>query len=350
MTIYAVILIILNICSWIDIFKSSKYLKKIVYTCSSVILIGVATFRNEVGTDSKNYIDAFKYIGKITLNPTEVKFVYSDKGFIFLTSIIKEIFNSVEFYFFLISLTTILIIIYTLYKMTSYPLIGLLVYYIRFYFLRDLNQMRAGLAIAILMITFLSLNKKIKTIFIIFISSIIHKSCILWITVLALNKKLSNKIVILIITISIFFNYIIYRNVYFINSIIEKTGVPKAYISGEYGLISSKGFKNPILYYQLIILFVYMFLGKSLRSKFNNYDLLKNIYLISILFFLLFMPWSSLAGRTSTIFATVEIFIIPSFIYAFKRKIIINFLILIILNLMAYINIFLRLGNEYNYF
>jgi hypothetical protein len=334
--------------SFNDFIKKSKIIKLFFYI-SVVLFVGL---RGNVGTDTHRYIEAFKYgISDVFSSDIfSLRLPYSEYGFILLNSIVKTFTNNYNILFIIIALLTYYFIFSSLNYYSKYFYIGFLVYFLRFMLLRDFNQIRAGLAISIVIyaIRFISKKKLIKYLFWIIIASSIHISTIIalpfyWISQIKFQKKH----ILFLIILSIIVNFTSFP-ILLAKYVFDLFSLGTSYVTGS--LAYSSGLDNPVIWYQLLILIMYSFFEKILSIKQKEYYIIRNLYLFSILFLIIFNDLAVIGGRLSTIFATLEIFIIPSLFYVFKNKILLNILVIISLTILFYANIYSRLGSVYYYF
>ena len=82
------------------------------------------------------------------------------------------------------------------------------------------------------------------------------------------------------------------------------------YTRGEYKE-AALGVANPMIYFQLAILLYFTFKEEAIKRLTPHYKLLQMAYLYSTLTLILFSNYTALSSRTSTMFATVEMFMLP---------------------------------------
>lgn len=321
--------IILCLLSFFDFKKKSKMFL-LIFT-SMGLFIGL---RGYSGTDSHNYIRMYNY----------GIYEFPEKLFIVITEICRRINLDYNGYFIVIAFLSMLFLWGSLLKINKhYIMVGFLVYYVRFFFLRDFNQIRYGLAINIIMLSIFYFKKKWKFLFLNLIAILVHKSVLAFFLMSWLfNIRISSKKVFSILGIAFLANFIISGNIENVNIILGKI-INQEYITVSYGISVSKGYSNPILWYQLIVLIILVLMKKYLYKN-EYYEMLKNIYMISFVVLVIFMPWGVVSGRISSIFSTVEIFIFPLFISGVKNKIKAKILFAVVFTILAYINIYIRLN------
>lgn len=266
-------------------------------------------------TEIKGLTEAFKY-GAVT--------TYSEPGFIYLSRVVKTFTNSVRIYFFLISFISSSLIAIYLKKFCVFPVIGLLVYVSRFFISRNMMQIRAALAIAIVIfaIKFIYDRNLRKFLGVVLIATFIHFSCIIVIPLYWLcEKSLSTKKAFAMCTLGIvsilLITPIVQSKVILFNNLI---GMNSTYIGGDESYSEGMGIKNPMIYYQMLVLYLWCISESSLIQKIKYYHIIKWWYLFSTMILILLSPFLVLSGRLSTITATIEILMIPALIAAPRNK------------------------------
>lgn len=285
------------------------YLNKNLFASLAVLLlICVAGLRSiNTGLDTYNYYFDYNSVvsGFSPINSQE-------KGYILLEKLFS-LFNSPVsvFFFFISALTLILLTIgYSRLSITNNCTAFLLLYYYsRFYINRDLNQIRASLAASIILcsLIFVYGHKPIKFFICILVATLIHSAAIIALIiypVFFLFKKISKQ--------KIAFCYIV---TLILSSILSIPLSPfikgynnnrlNAYINDQI-YISGNGLKNPIILLQILISLIGLYYLLRQDGISDKYMAVLVTYMISTVILILLSQYSTLAGRTSTFFATVE--------------------------------------------
>jgi hypothetical protein len=240
-------------------------------------------------------------------------FGYAEKGYLLICSIIKVFVNDSVFYLFVMGGLSMYLLYKNLTKYCAIPLLGLCDYIGRFLLNRDFQQMRSSLVI-LLVILGISLIKKRKLwqyMLLILVCYQFHhmtllgvplyfmcllkwkRSHIIWGVVLAFiaSQTLSDSISGVVDSYSEDLQYSVYT--------IDETNA------------DAKGLLNPMIYFQLGILFMFLFMENELKDMSDYYYIFRTGYFYSTLFLILFCNYEALSGRTSTMFATLEMFMLP---------------------------------------
>lgn len=276
--------------------------------------------------DASGYMANFLFNTKtlFTFSFLDRPYGFTEFGFHFLGIIVKTFTGNGTIYFMFISFLTFLFIYLSLEKYGFYPLIGLAVYMGRFLIGRNYCQIRAGLAIAIIIYgtQYITKQKLWKFLLVVLIAYQFHHSAILALPVYFMNKvNIKHWHIYVGIGIAFiaaaFFGETIKDYVQgsdYINDMASsyvQEGSEKAY---------SQTLANPMIYYQVFILFVFTYLEDRLKKLTEHYYTIRNAYFVSCILLIVLVQYAILAGRTSTVFATYEMIMIPMLVLLFKKS------------------------------
>lgn len=252
---------------------------------------------------------------------------FNEKGFWAIGILTKTFTDNYQIYFCVVSLITIFFLYKGLQQYSLYPLIGLCVYVARFYCGRNFMQIRAGVAYAILLLGVKYIQEKDwkRYFLVVFVAYLFHHSAIIAIPLYFFCNwiKIKPKIIVggLVIAwiIGAFFQGVIHN---FIEDNAEDLNIGARYTQagGEGAMTESAGILNPMIYFQIFLLLAYTFLEKRIAPMTKYYYAIRSSYFYSTLILIVFCSYKVLSGRTSTVFATMEIGIIPSIIYLFNKR------------------------------
>lgn len=326
MTIY-IILYILLLCSAIADFSIKKQ-RNIILLVWSVILVLFIGFRGTTGADTGNYINFFENYTNTFYEWRTIDKQYAEYGFYFLSVLLKTIIDNTDFYFLAISVLTFSFLIPSLFKMSIYPIMGLIVYFSRFMIIRDMNQIRQALAIVIIVfaLKYLGENKKKVFLWLLLLAICFHHSSIIILPFIFLYKiNLTTKkaawLFITSCTASVILGKAIKLALMATDNVVLLTYVDT----------KNLGLANPVIIFQTVLFFLYSYYGKLLNNIQPYYRTIRNAYFYSLILLVLTSGLGEIGGRLGTIFATCEIFIIPALVKIVKP----NYLGYIIFCLLA---------------
>lgn len=315
MEIYIVICVLLLLFSLFD-FYDGKQRIVLLYLLAFLMVLFIG-LRGECGTDSLNYITYFKDSTDSLWNWKGVEKEYAEYGFYFLSVLIKSVFDNVHFYFIVISLLTISLLVSSLKRLCLLPIFGFCIYFMRFLLARDMNQIRQALAIMVVIYALrFIINGNIRKFFlVILLATTIHYSIIIVFPFVLLYKlRLSFKKACSLLIFSGIIGWLLGISV---KALLLSTNLSLIlnYVGDE-----DLGLHNPVIYYQVSLCLFFFYFEKKLSAIQEGYFIIRNAYLYSTIILLLTCNLGVIGGRLATIFATCEIFIIPSLIYVVHPK------------------------------
>lgn len=279
-----------------------------------VVLAFIAGSRSLDWADTEVYYFGFadhtKTLSNFSIN--DKPWGYDEYGFYFLGVVIKTFLDNPRVYLLVMSALSLWLLYKYDRKYCAYPLIALSIYVARFFMNRNMIQMRSAIAIPM----------------------------ILWAMYLAKEKRLLSYMAVVAVTYTIhhmallaipfyFFNFIRIRKWHIVVGLIAAfifaatasgsiAGIAEkysddlqyqTYVTVDY--VSEKGLMNPMIYFQVLILLAFTFGESKLKPLTSYYRLLRTGYFYSTLILIVFSQYSALSGRTSTVYATLEMIILP---------------------------------------
>lgn len=305
----------------VEIKFRGKYQKALlIMTC--IVLTFLIGYRDN-WPDEGVYIIAFNRAPNIwgfsfDINP----FGYVEKGYLLLASLVKTIYNSSRFYLLVMGGLSMFLLYKSLQKYCIIPLIGICDYIARFLLNRDFTQMRSSLAILliILAIKYVQERKMWYYFAVVFIAYQFHHLALIAIPFyfLCLVKFKKWHIVV-----GIILAFVLSQTIAgFISGTVDEYSRDLNYVTYTQGtyVTQALGLRNPMIYFQVFILLMFTFSDRVLRNKSNYYEIFKTGYFYSTLILIFFCNYTALSGRTSTVFASLEMFILPMITMTWKRK------------------------------
>lgn len=248
---------------------------------------------------------------------------YGELGFFYLGVISKTLSSSSTFYFIFISAITMLFLYLGIKKYSIFPFIALYVYLGRFVN-RNTIQIRAALAVAIIIWGTIYVTKRElwKYLLVVFIASRFHTSAYLAFPLFLMNYITIKRSYIYW---GIFASLIIAA--YFggtIRDVVSQSDIAnewaRSYIEEGSEKAYSNDLTNPVIWYQIIILFMWTFFEERLSKLTEHYYTIRDAYFYSTVILIILCQYAILAGRISTIFATYEMLMVPLFVLLLPRN------------------------------
>lgn len=279
--ITTIMLSLMSICSIGDIlFKSSlkKYIQYLLFIWC-IILIFIAGLRVDTA-DYKAYVNLFNWTPDIidTIINNQWDFFISTReeiGYLLLNSLVKLFTDESSFLFLIVATISISLYYKCIKAYAIYPLISLLIYFSFIYCVKELAQIRQGIAIAIFLysLRYLIDNNFKKFILCIWLASCFHLSIWAMIFIYPLRKIKINTI-----NIFIFFMMSLLIGLFDIaNNIIINLFSDFEIMQRVVVYLNSEFLDNSNLYRLYKYLMIFLFLGmfnKILRKEYRYYDLM----------------------------------------------------------------------------
>lgn len=295
---------------------------------SCVVLAFMAGFRDiNAWADTPVYAYGFQVSNNLlNFSFTDIPFGYHEHGFYFLSVIVRTFTSNPHIFLLFIAAASFFFIFKSLRTLSIYPLIGLCVYIARFMIGRNYIQIRSGLAYAIVIyaVQFIQ-NKDWKRYFLlVLIAYTMHYSAIIAAPVYFICNWLKpKKMYVYLGLIAAFAVGMFGQGV--VHGFVEDNASDLDILrytekGGEVNYFEGTGLSNPMIYFQTIILLIYTKLEKKLAPIDKNYYVIRWCYLYATIILISFCTYKVLAGRTSTLFATLEIAIIPALAQLLGRK------------------------------
>lgn len=311
---YYIIIIILGLISFkLNGNRKAINQKAFGFFCFACIL-AIGGLRNEVGADWASYKQLYTSTNtfKDAFNARE------EELFMFLLLGCKKIFNNFHFFIFVIFTLSFYLKYKVITKYSSDFFLSLIIYIYTLFMIYDLNGIRQGLAIAIVLLSITSIINRKFGIFIvhIIIAAFFHKTALIFLPLYWLSRiQISKQMSFLLLGFSIIFAVSIRTTVQ--NSSIIQTILSfdtfshySAYVENEHfsRSLSALGFGA----IQRIFIFVLLLFNyEKIQIRDDLKRLLLNGYFISILIFIFLSFNAEFAARLSFYYKGLEILIIP---------------------------------------
>lgn len=320
MSLFIILFIVITLLAIMDYYSQHN----IGLFISAIILVIVAGIRYNVGYDYHSY-----YWYYIT---GEGRF---EKGFNFLNSVGHSLHLDVFQFQIFYSFLTIGLLAYFLYKNVE-PGIGgfaILYYFSRFYWVRDLGQIRSSLAsiICLYSIKYIREKRIIPFLFVILIAGSIHRGAFIFVAAYFIANVFNKDIKLNKTLVLLGLAYIVGIILQHYPIIIQKLTNESAYsVSSQYTTNSAGSAVT--LFMQMGIILIYAILKKYSSNYENKFmDTIANVYFTGTLVAISLLGYRTLGYRLDTILNTVEIIMVPFLI----KKAITNKALIVTLNIVA---------------
>lgn len=314
MYLFAILfLILINICM-----KKSKY-KINLYPVIVIILILYSGLRYNYSFDYENYLIHFNEINSLS----SVISTGFEKGYSLLIFVFKILGFGFNTFLLFIAFLSIKMKEKVFNRLSVFPEISLLIYFLLFYVSNDVEQIRHGISISFCFYSLIFLYKSDKKSNIISFSLIIlgvlfHTSAMLFIPVYFIKDKVFSKkkyfiyfVISILLSFINFYDFIVIFNDIFLHSqyITQKISI---YASNKHSFVSLTLLIKCVT---LCIFGIYVF---DYKNKLHR--LLFNTYYIGILYTILLSSIPILVARGTAYMRYSELLMIPMYIQNIKNK------------------------------
>ena len=297
--------------------------KQMLLMLTCVVMALMAGFRDpSLWADTGVYVMSFEdYTNPLyEWSQLDEPFGYSEYGFYFLGVIFKTFSSNATFYLTFIAALTFIFMYKDFKRYCYYPLFGVAAYISRFYLARNFIQIRAGLSYAIILwaVQYISKRGWKRYFFWIIIAYQFHASAVLAVPLYFLcmiNIKkwhIWTGIAIAFILGGVFTG--------FMRGLVAEyaSDIASTYVQDEYQ--REWGLLNPVIYFQLAVLYLYTQNEEVLKNTSEDYYTMRTAYFYSTFILISVSMYTALSGRTSSMFATLEMAIIPPIINTLSKK------------------------------
>lgn len=300
--------------------KRDKYLS---FLC--ILFAFIAAFRSD-----NVWPDTIVYIGSFQSCPNLFDFSwdfpilgYEEHGFALIGAIIRLFTNNSIIYLGAIAGITLWILYKDLKKYCIYPVLGFSIYIARFFMGRNMIQIRSGLSYVIVIwaLQYITTKQWKKYFLFVGIAYLFHHSALIALPLYFICLFKMKKIYIVFFQILAFFLAAFFTPMLqgLITDNASDLNISQKYVEGV-EIERAKGLANPMIYFQTFILLLFTFREKILSKKTIHYYSFRTAYAYSTFILTAFSMFLALGSRTSTMFATLEIVIIPMLIDSFKKR------------------------------
>lgn len=289
-----------------------------------VVMALLAGMRDYTWPDTIAYVMCFEDYTKPLYEWSQIDepFGYSEYGFYFLGVIFKTFSTNTTLYLIFIAALTFIFMYKDFKRYCYYPLFGVAAYISRFYLTRNFMQIRAGLSYAIILWAVQYISKRDwKRYFLwVLLAMQFHTSAVIAVPLYFLcmvrikRRHIWTGIAIAFIIGGVFTEPM--RNLVADYA----SDIASTYVSDDEVYQREWGLLNPVIYFQLAVLYLYTQNEEVLKNTSEDYYTMRTAYFYSTFILISVSMYTALSGRTSSMFSTLEMAIIPSIINTFKKR------------------------------
>lgn len=263
--------------------------------------------------DTEVYVMSFNYAPDIFHVFQGEPYGYAEYGYYAICCFIKTFTDSWRVYLLMMAGLSMWLLHKNLKEYSIVPLMGLADYIGRFILNRDMVQMRSSLVILIIMwaTKYAYERKPVQYFLFVLLGYQFHHMALIAVPFYFIaNVKFKNWMVIAGLLVALVLSQTIAGSIESYVDHYSQDLQYTTYTTEEYKE-EALGLRNPMIYFQTVILLLYCFCRKRLHKSIEYYEVIKSGYFYSTLILILFCNYTALSGRTSTMFATMEAFVLP---------------------------------------
>ena len=332
-----------------DFFNTRKKTKIYLLMFSVLFLSTILGLRGRVGKDYYEYIRIFKESGTLSdlfYGSFDWTYIHTEPLFNFINMILNSL--NAEFYmmFFIFAFISLSVNHIALKRYSPYVFLSILIYLAHSFLLKELIQIRAGIASSILLfgISYLHNHEFKKYSIVVLIASLFHKGAIIAFLLYLFNLfDFKKKTLYFLILTSIIIYFLGIFNM--VITLLQSFGLipqrAELYLSWD-KYIQPLGLTNPTTVKQILLSLFFIHYKDFFAKKLPYFKGMLYMYLFSTIWLIAFSDFGILAGRMAAYFSFVEVILIPSIILMAKNKVkqFIIFTGIVIYSLfLAYINL-----------
>ena len=299
--------------------------KQMLLMLTCVVMALMAGFRDpSLWADTGVYVMSFEDYTRPLYEWSQVDepLGYGEYGFYFLGVIFKTFSSNTTAYLTFIAALTFIFMYKDFKRYCYYPLFGVAAYISRFYLARNFIQIRAGLSYAIILWAVQYITKRDwKRYFLwLLLAMQFHTSAVIAVPLYFLcmvrikRRHIWTGIAIAFIIGGVFTEPM--RNLVADYA----SDIASTYVSDDEVYQREWGLLNPVIYFQLAVLYMYTQNEEVLKYTSEDYYTMRTAYFYSTFILISVSMYTALSGRTSSMFATLEMAIIPPIINTLSKK------------------------------
>jgi len=293
--------------------------EKILLYLGAALFILVGAFRNEVGADWDSYENLFENTSSLT----DLIEAREEKLFMVLLYALKLLQPNYHVFVALVFALSFLIKFHTFTKLSPDVFLSLLIYSFTLFLIYDLNGLRQGIAMSVLLFSLNSIleRKLIHFLLLITAATLLHTSAIVFLPFYWLSRiHFSHKTIGIALVVGLAFALSISSTLK--NSQLLQTLLATESLSHYSSYLEHDDYNRAVsvlsigFLQRVFIFLMFLFSYEKLLAGDDFKQLLLNGYFISLMMFILFSFNAEYAARISFHFKSLEMFMIPLVVWS----------------------------------
>jgi hypothetical protein len=355
---YLLVFGFITLLSFLDYLKEFRKNRGFIFFSAVLTLIFFAGLRVEgIGSDDHNYVQIYESIPsfqELFSIDTKLSEYRKEIGYIIINVFIKSISDSYTILFLIIAIISVGLASHNYKKYSRFCFLTLLLFFVHPFLYRDMNQMRAAIALAICLysIPYIEEKKFINFVIVILVASSFHLVAIAMFLPFVLSRFNIGRIkAIVMVLISFLLGFISISSVILsfipaINSSITSSLINYSnseMYSATLGMFNITNIKSMFIFTLLTIFY------EKLIKRQPFFNTMYMMYALSLAWRIAFNDFAIIAGRVGTVFEIVEVILIPSFILLLSNKFLGHFFVVFYAFLMLCLNLYVVERRNYEW-
>lgn len=343
---YYILFVLITPFAFLDSVNVKEGQRKLILFVLLFILIFFSTFRGNIGfQDYDEYVAAYLDIvqnGLYTSNYTSSAAIF-EPGFVFSYYLCTFFSSNPVFGLFVISSIAISINLLSYQKYSRYFLLAILLYFVHTFVLREMLQIRAGVAASICLysISYIEERKIWYFLFLLLIAMSFHLASVIFLFVYIIYTLNWNKYIWMwFVGLSLLLGIIMPMGRFLSSIPLGGIGERISVYIWMIG-VSSGIFTNPTIIKQLFFILISFIYWDYLIENVPHFKIMILCLMMSVCWLMLWNDFPIIAGRLGTFFSVTEVLVVPSFLYLFtpKSRLLVGGLIVFYAFLTLYLNL-----------
>jgi len=317
MLILSIVFVFLVVVSFLDLIKNTLTIRVIILMFAGLILALLAGLRYG-DRDYFSYLDIYDSVSRL-FQDFDNTGVHGEPGYILLNRICKTLGLGTVGLFMIMSFSSVALSLNFFRKYSPYFLVAVLIYFSHVFILRDMMQVRSGLAasISLYALQYIGRRKLIPFLLIILVGASFHSGVlVLVIAYVAYPFYIKRpKSLIYLVVLGFILGVVLKASLieYLITRFFNIPAVSVYLGNEEY--FASLGLLNLVLIKNLILFGFVFYYRAQIKDAVANFDTLLLCLALGVFWLSAFNNFAILAARLATYFANVEHILLPALFF-----------------------------------
>jgi len=317
MLILSIVFVFLIAVSFLDLVKNTLTIRIIILLFIGVLLATIAGLRYG-DRDYYNYVDIYESSSKLFAE-FDTTDIHGEPGYLFVNRICKTVGIGTVGLFMIMSFSSVFLSLNFFRKYSPYFLVAVLIYFSHVFLLRDMMQIRAGLAasISLYALPYIERRRFLPFLLLLVSAALIHAGVLILIPLyIAYPYYLKHKSSVkYLVAFGFVLGLILNAGViqYLITRFLNIPAVTIYLEDPEY--FASLGLLNIVLVKNLILFCFLIYYRKEIEEKVVHFDVFLLCFAVGVFWLSAFNHFAIVAARLATYFSNTEHILLPALFF-----------------------------------